>query len=86
MSNTVPTTHADLSAETVGEDGASSESLTDVRGKMKQYWSQYDASPESMMLCSAASDKLAEDDRAQVLQISPTLFNKRVLELGCGIG
>ncbi|ODM86524.1 Phosphomethylethanolamine N-methyltransferase [Orchesella cincta] len=39
-----------------------------------------------MMLCSAANDILAAEDRAQVLKISPCLKNKRVLELGSGIG
>lgn len=58
----------------------------DVRGKMKQYWLQYAPCPESMMLCSAANDILAGEDRAQVLQISPSLQGKRVLELGSGIG
>jgi len=47
---------------------------------------QYEPSPESMMLCSAANDVLAAEDRAQVLKISPCLHNKRVLELGSGIG
>lgn len=53
---------------------------------MKQYWLQYAPCPESMMLCSAANDILAGEDRAQVLQISPSLQGKRVLELGSGIG
>jgi len=57
-----------------------------VRGQMKQFWSQYDPTPTSMMLCSAANDTLAEEDRAQVLQICPNLCGQRVLELGAGIG
>lgn len=32
---------------------------TNVRGKMKQFWEQYEPSPCSMMLCSAANDTLA---------------------------
>lgn len=61
-------------------------SKMDVRDKMKQYWLQYEPSPESMMLCSAANDILAGEDRQQILQVSPNLENKRVLELGSGIG
>lgn len=60
--------------------------VKDVRGKMKQFWEQYDPTPKSMMLCSAANDVLAAEDRLQVLKTCPDLKGKRVLELGAGIG
>lgn len=63
--------------------------ITDVRGKMKKFWEQYDPTPKSMMLCSAANDEaseLAAEDRLQVLKTCPALKGKRVLELGAGIG
>ena len=64
----------------IGSGGAT------VRGEMKKYWSQFQATAESMMLCSAANESLAEEDRAQILQVCPDLKGKAVLELGAGIG
>lgn len=61
-------------------------SVHEVRGKMKKFWEQYEPSPKSMMLCSAANDVLAAEDRLQVLKTCPDLKGKRVLELGAGIG
>jgi hypothetical protein len=57
-----------------------------VRGEMKKYWTQFHATAESMMLCSAANDSLAAEDMAQVLKVCPNLKGKKVLELGAGIG
>lgn len=57
-----------------------------VREQMKQYWKQFQASEESMMLCSAANDILASEDRQQILAVCPNLVGKDVLELGAGIG
>ncbi len=61
-------------------------SVKEVRSTMKQFWEQYEPSPKSMMLCSAANDELAAEDRTQVLKTCPNLKGKRVLELGAGIG
>ncbi|CAG7827813.1 unnamed protein product [Allacma fusca] len=53
---------------------------------MRKFWEQYDPTPKSMMLCSAANDVLEVEDRVQVLKTCPPLNGKSVLELGAGIG
>jgi hypothetical protein len=60
--------------------------VPEVRGKMKTFWEQYEPSAKSMMLCSAANDALASEDRSQILKTCPDLKGKCVLELGAGIG
>lgn len=71
---------------TIMESNGAMTSSTSVRSVMKEYWTQFQASEESMMLCSAANDSLAEEDRAQILRVCPSVAGKRVLELGAGIG
>jgi hypothetical protein len=88
QSETVSNTngHAAGIKMTISDLNSSATGVNDVRGKMKQFWEQYEPTPKSMMLCSAANDVLAAEDRQQILKTCPKLKGKRVLELGAGIG
>ncbi len=62
------------------------ESTTDnVRKKMEDYWKQYKANLESMMLSQDAR-KLDDLEKLEILSYLPDIQGKSVLELGAGIG
>ena len=56
-----------------------------VRDKMKGYWQQFKPTLESMMLSHNAAF-LTKTEQIEVLDYLPNYSNKRVLELGAGIG
>ncbi|CAL1294710.1 unnamed protein product [Larinioides sclopetarius] len=56
-----------------------------TRVRMQQYWQNFAPSLESMMLDKTAS-LIHIDEQAEIAGLLPSLENKRVLELGAGIG
>ncbi|KAG8181111.1 hypothetical protein JTE90_003160 [Oedothorax gibbosus] len=56
-----------------------------TRVRMLEYWAKFAPSLESMMLDKTAG-QMHLDEQEEIFSLLPSLRNKRVLELGAGIG